>query len=132
MASMTSARRAPVEPTRAADSAGSVRSIFVDGFERGVDRLGLGLVGGADGGLDAADDQAHQVHDRGEEDLLGVLLLGDVFEELVDQRGAEGVLHEAPSHDGQWGILGKPLENVAEDHGCCLREGTVTPYQVAA
>src|SRR6266511_893955 len=37
----------------------------INGTERGLDGLGLGLVGGVNGGLDAADDEAHQIHDRG-------------------------------------------------------------------
>ena len=76
----------------------------------------MGLVGGVDGGPDAADDQAHQVHDRGEEEALGVLLLGDAFKQFIDPRGAEGILHDAARHHRERGILGESLEDVAEDH----------------
>ena len=59
-------------------------------------------------------------------------LLGDVLEELVEDLGVQGVLHDPLSHDGQGGILGEPLEDVAEDHRCRLRGESVTPYLATA
>src|SRR5512135_3348448 len=69
----------------------------------------------------------HQVDDRGEQELFGVLFVGDVFEELVDHLGVESVLQDASRHNRQRGILGKPLKDVAEDHSRRLPGGMVTP-----
>jgi hypothetical protein len=73
-----------------------------------------------------------QVDDRGEEELVGELLPGDLLEELVEDLGVHGVGHDALSHDRQRRILGEPLEDVAENHRCRLRGESVTPYLVAA
>ena len=104
----------------------------VDGLERDIDGLGLGLIGGVDRGPDPADDQTHQVDDRGEEELFGVLPFGDIFEELVHNRWAEGILQDAPDHDRQRRILGKPLKDVTEEHSRRLPEETLTPCLATA
>ena len=64
--------------------------------------------------------------------LLVNCLLGDVLEELVEDLGVQGVLHDPLSHDGQGRILGEPLKDVAEDHRCRLRGESVTPYLATA
>ena len=97
--------------------------LVVDGPERDADGLGVGLEGGVDGGPDAADDDAHQVHDRGEEERAGVLPLGDVLEQCVDGPGVQGVLQGGPGHDGDGALLCEPLEDVVEDHGA---RGTIS------
>ena len=96
MASMTGAKRVGRRVDQRGRDAGlGAVELVVDGLERGADGLGVRLVGGVDGGPDAADDGAHQVHDRGEEELAGVLPLGDVLEELVEDPGVQGVLQGA-------------------------------------
>ncbi len=92
--------------------------LVVDGVDRGADRLGSRLKGRVDRGPDATDHHAHQVDDRGEEELVGELLLGDVFKELIEELGVQGVLHDPLCHDGQGRILGKSLKDVTEDHRC--------------
>ena len=106
--------------------------LVVDGVDGGPDRLGPRLKGRVDRGPDAAHHHAHQVDDRGEEELVGELLLRDVLEELIEDLGVQGVLHDPLSHDGQGGILGEPLKDVAEDHRCRLRGESVTPYLATA
>ena len=90
--------------------------LAVDGAERGVEDLGVCLVGSMDGGPDAADDQAHQVDDRGEEELSCILMFRNVFEQLIDDSGVEGVLQDGLCHDGQRTSVSKALEDVTEDH----------------
>ncbi len=106
--------------------------LVVDGVDRGPDGLGPRLEGRVDRGPDAADDHAHQVDDRGEKELVGELLLRDVLEELIEDLGVQGVLDDPSRHDGQGGILGESLKDVAEDHRCRLRGELVTPYLAAA
>jgi hypothetical protein len=60
------------------------------------------------------------------------LLASDILEELVEDLGVQGVLQDPLRHDGQGGILGEPLKDVAEDHRCRLRGELVTPYLAAA
>ena len=84
--------------------------LVVDGIDRGRDRLGLVPESRVDRGPDAANHHAHQVDDRGEEELVGELMLSDVLEELIKELGVQGVLHDPLSHDGQGGILGEPLD----------------------
>ena len=57
----------------AADARLDPLELLVDGRQRGGDLAEGGQVGGADRGMDPADDEAHQVDDRGEEQLAGVL-----------------------------------------------------------
>ena len=106
--------------------------LVVDGVNRGPDRLGPRLKGRMNRGADAADHHAHQVDDRGEEELVGELLLRDVLEEVIEDLGIQGVHHDPLSHDGQGGILGEPLKDIAEDHRCRLRGESVTPYLATA
>jgi hypothetical protein len=89
-----------------------------DGRQRGGDRAEGGEVGGADRRLDPADDEAHQVDDRGEEQLAGVLAGGGLLEESVQFVGVEGAFQQGPEHDGDGGLLKESLEDVAESHGC--------------
>ena len=116
---------------RRCDRFGAV-DLAVERLDGNGEGLSLVPVSGVDGGLDAAHDEAHQIHDRGEEELLGVLLIGDVFKQLVQRPRVEGILQQASGHDGQGGILGEPLEDVAEDHRCHLRAGTVNPCLATA
>ena len=101
--------------------------LVVDGPERDADRLGVGLEGGVDGGADVADDGAHQVHDLGEQQRAGVLLLGDVLEQGVDGPGVEGVFQGGPGHDGDGALLCEPLEDAVEDHGAASVENHYLP-----
>ena len=75
------------------------------------------LVGGVDRGPDAADDGAHQVDDRGEQQGPGVLAFGGVLEELVQGPGVEGILQGGSDHDADRGFPGKLLEDLVEEHG---------------
>ena len=104
----------------------------VDGVDRRSHRLGPCLKGGMDRGPDAANHRAHQVDDGGEEELVGELPLSDILEELVEDPGIHGVLHDPLSHDGQGRILEETLEDFAEDHRCRLRGESVTPYLATA
>ena len=52
---------------------------------------------------------------------------GDTFKQFIDQRRAEGILHDAARHHRERGILGKSLEDVAEDHSRRLPGEMVTP-----
>ena len=70
--------------------------------------------------------------DVGEQQVAGVLPLGDVLEEGVDGRGGQGVLQGGAGHDGDRGLLGEPLEDVAQDHGCRLPGDAVTPWKTTA
>jgi hypothetical protein len=106
--------------------------LIVDGVDRRPDRLGPRLEGRVNRGPDAANHHAHQVDDRGEEELVCELLLRDVLEELIEDLGVQGILHDPLSHDGQGGILGEPLKDVAEDHRCRLRRESVTPCLATA
>ena len=74
-----------------------------------------------------ADDGAHQVHDRGEQQGAGVLPLGGLLEEGVDRLGGEGVLQGGTGHDGDGALLGEPLEDVVEDHGAASLECRYLP-----
>src|SRR5262249_10528705 len=86
--------------------------LVVDGLARDAQGRGQLLIGGIDRGSDAADDQAHEVDDTGEEQSPGILLFGEVFEQLVDDRGGQSVLQDGLDHDGDRGILDEPLEDV--------------------
>src|SRR4051812_45997597 len=68
--------------------------------------------------MDSADDEAHQVDDRGEEQFAGVLGGGGLLEESVQFVGVEGSFQEGAEHDGDGSLLEEPLEDVAESHGC--------------
>ena len=92
--------------------------LLVDGRQRGGDLAEGGQVGGADRGVDPADDEAHQVDDRGEEQLAGVLGGGGPLEESVQFVGVEGAFQQGAEHDGDGGLVEEPLEDVAESHGC--------------
>jgi hypothetical protein len=91
--------------------------LLVHGRQRGGDLTERAEIGGADGGLGAADDGAHQLDDRGEEHLAGVLT-GRVFlEQAIDLGGIEGVLQQRAEHHRDGGLLDEPLEDLAEPHG---------------
>ena len=102
----------------AADARLDPLELLVDGRQRGGDLAEGGQVGGADRGVDPADDEAHQVDDRGEEQLAGVLGGGGPLEESVQFVGVEGAFQQGAEHDGDGGLLEEPLEDVAESHGC--------------
>ena len=109
--------------TSSADRPGSSAfELVVDGPERDAEGLGLGPVGGVDGGLDLGDDRAHQVHDRGEQQGAGVLPLCGPLEEGVDRLGGEGVLQGGTGHDGDGALPGESLEDVVKDHGAASLE----------
>jgi hypothetical protein len=91
--------------------------LVIDGRERGPDRLGSGVVGGLDAGSDLGDDGAHQVHDRGAEQLSGVLLLGHLLEEPIHRLGVQGVFQSGPGHDGDGALLDDLLEDGVKEHG---------------
>ena len=105
--------------------------LVVNGVDRGPDGLGARLKGRVDRRPNATHHHAHQVDDRGEEEFFCILCVGDVFEELIDQSRIQDVLQRGLSHDGEWRILGKPLEHVAEEHRR-LRGESVTPCLAAA
>jgi hypothetical protein len=117
---------------RCRDSGLGALELVIDGVDGRPDGLSACLEGGMNRGPDAADDGAHEVDDRGEEEFVGELLTGVSLEELVEELGVHGVLHDSLGHDGQGGILGKTLEEIAENHCCRLRGESVTPYLVAA
>jgi hypothetical protein len=94
----------------------------VDGPRGDAEGLGLGPVGGVDGGLDLGDDRAHQVHDRGGQQGAGVLPLCGSLEEGVDRPGREGVLQGGTGHDGDGAPTGGSLEDVVKDHSATSLE----------
>ena len=101
--------------------------LVVDGPERDAERLGVGLVGGVDGGLDVADDGAHQVHDRGEQQGAGVLPLGGLLEQGVDGLGGQGVLQGGTGHDGDGALLGRTARRCRRGPWCRLRGMSLSP-----
>ena len=109
-----------------------VVEFVVDRLERHADGLGAGVIGGVDGGLDAVDNQAHQVDDRGEQERARVLPFSDILEQFVHEPRREGVFQKAPDHDRDGAVLGKPLENVAEQHQGRLHAKLVTPWKATA
>ena len=75
-----------------------------------------------------ADDDAHQVHDLGEEQSLRVYWCRrDVLEQGVDGPGVQGVFQGGPGHDGDGALLCEPLEDVVEDHGAASVENGYLP-----
>ncbi len=96
--------------------------LVVDGTERDAQGVGLGPVGGVDGGLDLGDDGAHQVNERGEQQGPGVLPLCGLLEEGVDRLGGEGVLQGGTDHDSDRALLGESLEDVVKDHSATSLE----------
>src|SRR5262249_5617930 len=92
--------------------------LLIDGRQRGGDLAERGQIGGADRRLDSADDQAHQIDERGEEQFPGVLGGSSLLEESVQFVGVEGTFHQGADHDGDGGLLEESLEDVAEWHGC--------------
>jgi hypothetical protein len=99
--------------------------------ERGGEGHGVLGVSGVDGGLDAADDHAHQFDDRREQQFAGVLPVGEVFEELVEDARIESILHQGLRHDGDGIALGKSFERFAVNHGDCLPTKWITPWRMA-
>ena len=81
------------------DGFGAVEFV-VHGVDGGPDRLGPRLKGRVDRGPEPANDHAHQIDGRREQQLVGELLLGDLLEEFVEDLGVQGVLHDPLSHDG--------------------------------
>jgi hypothetical protein len=122
---------------RLADQGGGDRrldavDLAVESLERDADRHGVLLIGGVDRRLDAANDQAHQFHDRGEQEFACILPLGHVFEELIDDPWTEGILHRGLSHDGDGITLGEPFKDIAVDHHRYLPCAVVTPWKAIA
>src|SRR3954452_24257977 len=98
----------------AADSGLQPLQLLVKGRERGGDLAERGEIGGADGGLGPADDRAHQLDDRGEEDLACELTVRILLEEAIDLGGVESMLQERAEHDRDGGLLDEPLEDLTE------------------
>jgi hypothetical protein len=88
----------------------------VDGLEGDRQRLGPCLVGGVEGGSDAADDGAHHFHQGGEEQFLGVLFVGGGGEELVERLGCEAVFEGGAEHDADGSGGGETFEDGVEEH----------------
>jgi hypothetical protein len=72
---------------------------------------------------DYDDYDAHAIHYRGEQQLLGVLLTGVRREYLVDRLRRQSVLHRGSSHDADWGLLDEPIDNLGEQHRPAMRSG---------
>ena len=107
---------------RVADQGGGDRrlqavELVVDGLAGDAEDAAC-LVGGVDRGPDAADDRAHQVDDRGEQQGPGVLAFGGVLEELVQGPGVEGVLQGGPDHDAD-GAPGRTARRPRRGAWCC-------------
>src|SRR5512135_1336146 len=114
-------------PGRVADQFGrqprfQAFELVVDGPQRDAEGLGLGPVGGVDGGLDLGDDRPHPIHDRGEQQGAGVLSLGGLLEQGVDRLGREGVLQGGTGHDRDGALPGESLEDIVQDHGAASLE----------
>src|SRR5512142_294992 len=92
--------------------------LLVDGRQRRGDLAERGEVGGADRGLDAADDGTHQLDDRGEEEFAGVLVGSGALKEAIEFLGVECTIQEGAEHDGDGGLLEEALESLAKLHGC--------------
>ena len=67
--------------------------------ERDQQRVLDRTVGRADGRLHLANDQPHQIDDRGEQQRFLVLMLGVLGENVVEHIWREGVLHQSAKHD---------------------------------
>jgi hypothetical protein len=91
--------------------------LLVDGLEGDGELLGLILEGGLDVRLDAAHHQAHQIHQGGEQQLPGVLLLGRSLEQGVELVGGQGVFDGPADHDAQRTTLDETVEDGVQDHG---------------
>jgi hypothetical protein len=94
--------------------------LAIKGRERDADGDGLLLVSRVDGGPDPTDDEAHETDDRGEEELARILALRGLLEELIDEAGAEGVLHGGLGHDGDIVALSEAVEDLGGDHDADL------------
>jgi hypothetical protein len=85
-----------------------------------------------DRGAELAEDQAPEADDVGAEQVARGLPLGALLEAGLERRRCQRVLPDGWGHEGAWGWLEDPLEDLAQDQGRCLRGCAVTPHQAAA
>ena len=90
------------------------------------------MKGGVDGGVDAVNNQAHQVDDRGEKESACILSFSNILKQLVHGLRRERVFQKGPNHNRDGAVLGKSLENVVEQHQGRLHAKLVTPWKAAA
>ena len=108
-----------IRDERAADVQFDPLELLVDGRQRCGDITEGRDIGGANRGLDAADDGGHQLDERGEEDTAGVSVGSGVLEEAIDLRRVVEYAPEAGADDdGDGCLLEETLEGFAELHEC--------------
>jgi hypothetical protein len=79
-------------------------------------RLRPCLIGGVQGGADAADDGAHEIDQGGEEQFPSVLQVGGGGEELVERLGCEAVFEGGTEHDRDGAGVGEAFKDGVEEH----------------
>ncbi len=101
----------------AADPRFDPLELLVDGGQADSDLAERVKVGGADRGMDASDDRAHQLDYGREEDLPSVPWGGGPLEEAIDLRGIDGAFQQGTEHDGNGDILEEAFEGLTEEQG---------------
>ena len=99
----------------AADPRFDPLELLVDRGQRRGDLAERVDVSGADRAVDAANHRPHQLDDRGEEDLAGVLAGPGPLEEAIDLHGLDGPLQQGAEHDGDGGVLEESFEGFPEE-----------------
>ena len=67
--------------------------------------VSCGVKGGVDGGVDAVNNQAHQVDDRGEKKSACILPFSDILKQLIHGLRRERVFQKGPNHDRHGAVL---------------------------
>ena len=116
----------------AADARFDSFELFVNGRQRRGDLAERGEVSGANRGLDPEDDGGHQVDDRREEQLAGVLIGGLALEEAVQLARVQSAFQQRAIHHGNWCLLEKSLEGLAKLHSRRPCEPNLSSYQTAS
>jgi len=90
---------------------------IVEGGGGDPDSVSISLIGSMDAGMNPEHHFAHQLHERGEQKVTRILLLGSAGKELIKALGIEESLQDGSSHHTDRTLLNEGSKNGVQQHG---------------
>ena len=91
--------------------------LVVQGGGRHPNGVFVGLIGGMDGGMDPEHDFTHQLHQRGKQELAGILLLGGAGKQVINAWRIQEPLQDSPGHHTDRALLDEGGKDGVQQHG---------------